>query len=153
MRVDQFASELGVSTQRLLSACQELGFNAVDGASEIDVAALKRAAKENSARRKALATAAAIRAPKFCPQCGKPAAGTKFCVACGLRFGSVTTPPPANRATPARVAKLKHVCPYCQSDDDAAPFGSCPSCGTVLHGDCWSDNDGCPMPGCASAPK
>lgn len=168
MRVDEFATELGVSTRQLLAACAELGFPAVDGGSAIDVVALKRAVKENAARKTTAAPSAApVHAPKFCPQCGKPAEGTKFCITCGFRFAPVTTPQPSERVTPARpvtatasdraksvrAPNVKHVCPYCQSDDDDVLFGSCPSCATVLHRDCWADNGGCPMPGCASGPK
>jgi hypothetical protein len=46
-----------------------------------------------------------------------------------------------------------HTCPYCRSPvktgDDAK---ECPSCGAEHHADCWAENDGCSVIGCAASP-
>ncbi len=48
---------------------------------------------------------------------------------------------------------VKQHCPYCA---DAAPDGGvhdCPTCGAPHHEDCWRENGGCAVFGCASAPR
>ena len=48
---------------------------------------------------------------------------------------------------------VKQHCPYCA---DAAPDGGahdCPTCGAPHHEDCWQENGGCAVFGCASAPR
>jgi TM2 domain-containing membrane protein YozV len=45
------------------------------------------------------------------------------------------------------------VCPYCRAGfepDEAVT--ACPSCGTPHHADCFAENGGCTIFGCASAP-
>jgi len=45
------------------------------------------------------------------------------------------------------------LCPICQSPialAEAATF--CPDCKTIYHADCWSDNQGCAVYGCAQVP-
>lgn len=45
------------------------------------------------------------------------------------------------------------ICPYCRSpvaSKDGAK--ECPSCGTEHHADCWGENGGCAVVGCAAGP-
>lgn len=45
------------------------------------------------------------------------------------------------------------VCPYCRTPIDAEIEAlDCPSCGTPHHQECWDENGGCTVFGCASAP-
>jgi hypothetical protein len=48
---------------------------------------------------------------------------------------------------------LEGLCPFCQTPvgeaDDGVP---CPACGARHHADCWRENAGCSVYGCASAP-
>jgi RING finger family protein len=46
-----------------------------------------------------------------------------------------------------------NICPYCRSavgPEDGAK--ECPTCGTAHHGDCWAENGGCAVVGCAAGP-
>lgn len=45
------------------------------------------------------------------------------------------------------------VCPYCRTPmPDGAPLTLCPSCATPHHSECWEENGGCTVFGCADAP-
>lgn len=44
-------------------------------------------------------------------------------------------------------------CPYCRFTlKEGAATHTCPSCGAVHHEECWGDNGGCAVLGCAAAP-
>ena len=46
-----------------------------------------------------------------------------------------------------------HTCPYCRSRvESAGGSKECPSCGAEHHADCWIENDGCAVVGCAESP-
>jgi TM2 domain-containing membrane protein YozV len=49
---------------------------------------------------------------------------------------------------------VKPVCPYCTTEiEEADPNRTiCPTCTAPHHGDCWEENGGCTVFGCASAP-
>ena len=49
---------------------------------------------------------------------------------------------------------MSPVCPYCSGVIGAGDAGqtACPSCATAHHADCWEENGGCTVFGCASAP-
>jgi uncharacterized membrane protein YhaH (DUF805 family) len=42
-------------------------------------------------------------------------------------------------------------CPFCRTPADG-PTLSCPECGLAYHDDCWAENMGCAVPGCAGHP-
>lgn len=47
-------------------------------------------------------------------------------------------------------------CPLCRDSiagPGSPPIRPCPSCGTVLHEDCWAENRGCTTAGCADSPR
>ncbi len=49
--------------------------------------------------------------------------------------------------------ELGRTCPYCQTSLEAGDAAAtCGDCGAAHHGDCWSENGGCAITGCASAP-
>jgi hypothetical protein len=44
-------------------------------------------------------------------------------------------------------------CPYCRFPlKQGAPVQTCPACHASHHADCWNDNGGCAVLGCAAAP-
>ena len=49
---------------------------------------------------------------------------------------------------------MNSVCPYCSADIEPADPNQldCPTCGEAHHGECWEENGGCAVFGCASAP-
>ncbi len=45
------------------------------------------------------------------------------------------------------------VCPYCRAPmEDEAALTVCPGCATPHHAECWEENGGCTVFGCAEAP-
>lgn len=44
------------------------------------------------------------------------------------------------------------VCAYCQTEMDRITAARCPDCDAVHHQDCWQDNGGCAVLGCAAGP-
>ena len=44
------------------------------------------------------------------------------------------------------------VCAYCQTEMDRVTAARCPDCDAVHHQDCWQDNGGCAVLGCAAGP-
>jgi len=50
---------------------------------------------------------------------------------------------------------LNPVCPYCNTEiGETEPNKTiCPTCGAAHHGECWQENGGCTVFGCASAPE
>jgi hypothetical protein len=46
----------------------------------------------------------------------------------------------------------KAVCAYCQTEMDRITAARCPDCDAVHHQDCWQDNGGCAVLGCAAGP-
>jgi hypothetical protein len=44
------------------------------------------------------------------------------------------------------------VCAYCQTAMNRPTAARCPDCGAVHHQDCWQDNGGCAVLGCAAGP-
>ena len=49
---------------------------------------------------------------------------------------------------------MNPICPYCRTEvgDAEGERKDCPSCGTPHHADCFAENGGCTVFGCASAP-
>lgn len=59
--------------------------------------------------------------------------------------------PPAITPTPDAAVGMQ--CPYCQTPMAAGESATtCGDCTTVHHEECWAENQGCAVPGCASAP-
>jgi TM2 domain-containing membrane protein YozV len=50
---------------------------------------------------------------------------------------------------------LNPICPYCRTEVGEAEGErkDCPGCGTPHHGDCYAENGGCTVFGCANAPS
>lgn len=45
-------------------------------------------------------------------------------------------------------------CPYCRFPiESSVVMTACPSCSSTHHQDCWAENGGCSITGCASAPS
>jgi hypothetical protein len=47
---------------------------------------------------------------------------------------------------------MESTCPYCREPLSAANVQECPTCHLPHHADCWEENHGCTVFGCASAP-
>jgi hypothetical protein len=49
---------------------------------------------------------------------------------------------------------LNPICPYCRTEvgDSEGERKDCPGCGTPHHADCFAENGGCTVFGCANAP-
>lgn len=63
----------------------------------------------------------------------------------------MNTPPGQRQAHPNETGKS---CPYCRFPlKERADVVECGSCGAVHHADCWIDNGGCAVMGCAEAPS
>lgn len=44
-------------------------------------------------------------------------------------------------------------CPYCRSAVSPGPgLLACPGCHAIYHAECWHDNRGCSVLGCAAGP-
>lgn len=94
-----------------------------------------------------------------CPPCGQHLSADSsmvgrevVCPKCSGRF--IVPEPPASRPqiSPAK-AESGGVCPYCRTEITAtAPSRVCPACHTPHHADCWKENRGCTVYGCAMAP-
>ncbi len=84
-----------------------------------------------------------VKASPFCPNCGAALAGEPSPVA-------TPTAPTAQEVQEGRPETPKGACPYCHTavSSDGLP---CTSCGTEHHRDCWWENGGCSVPGCAGA--
>ena len=50
---------------------------------------------------------------------------------------------------------MNPICPYCRTEigEAADERKDCPTCGTPHHADCFAENGGCTIFGCASAPS
>jgi hypothetical protein len=92
---------------------------------------------------------------EFCPSCGSHVSGGAFCTGCGSALPSS----PVAVATTAPVVSTKHapdalvgrVCPYCRFPlDQATETIECHSCHAIHHTDCWFENSGCAINGCAA---
>ncbi|HEX8206570.1 MAG TPA: RING finger protein, partial [Solirubrobacteraceae bacterium] len=58
--------------------------------------------------------------------------------------------PPSREATAGDAGRS---CPYCRFPlKEGAQVRDCPTCGAAHHDDCWSDNGGCSVVGCAGGP-
>jgi len=44
-------------------------------------------------------------------------------------------------------------CPYCRTVWEADEAVTCAGCSTVSHRDCWAENGGCAVLGCARSPE
>lgn len=49
-------------------------------------------------------------------------------------------------------SRIGERCPYCRTPWTMEDASQCPDCSTVSHRECWIENGGCPVMGCASAP-
>lgn len=49
-------------------------------------------------------------------------------------------------------SRIGERCPYCRTPWTMDDASQCPDCSTVSHRECWIENGGCPVMGCASAP-
>ena len=48
---------------------------------------------------------------------------------------------------------MPSLCPYCQSSlESGLALIACPECGATHHPDCYRENGGCAVPGCAGRP-
>ena len=47
---------------------------------------------------------------------------------------------------------MESTCPYCREPLSAGSVQECPTCHLPHHADCWEENHGCTVFGCASAP-
>lgn len=57
-------------------------------------------------------------------------------------------------ATVGPQVAVGRACPYCRFTlKQDIPAVACPSCSSVHHADCWSENGGCAVVACASGPK
>lgn len=66
---------------------------------------------------------------------------------------SLEVPPNAPSPPPAPAAAPAHRCAICQSPVAAGePTTTCPACGAVYHAECWQENGGCAVYGCAQVP-
>ena len=55
---------------------------------------------------------------------------------------------------PAAAAEAGPLCAICQTAiQPAEPIGPCPSCGATFHEECWKENGGCAVYGCARMPQ
>src|SRR5579884_3779803 len=58
-------------------------------------------------------------------------------------------PPQRQVTTDAEVGRA---CPYCRFPfKSGVEAATCPSCAALHHAECWQDNGGCAVMGCASA--
>jgi hypothetical protein len=88
-----------------------------------------------------------------CKRCGaEPAEGARFCSRCGEtleeQWAKAQPQEAAVRATGNEHAG--RTCPYCRFP--VKPGGAirvCEDCHAAYHGDCWSENQGCAVLGCA----
>src|SRR3954451_22643706 len=61
--------------------------------------------------------------------------------------------PPEPLVGPTLVEEVGRNCPYCRFPlKEGAASARCGSCHASHHADCWGDNGGCAVIGCASAP-
>lgn len=47
---------------------------------------------------------------------------------------------------------MADICPYCRCPIEGKEIPECPSCHVPHHLECWLENKGCSIPGCAQAP-
>ena len=47
---------------------------------------------------------------------------------------------------------MEYICPYCRGPIEEGEVPECPSCHVPHHLECWQENKGCSVPGCAEAP-
>lgn len=99
-----------------------------------------------------------------CPQCGaQAAAGQSFCRHCGtalqaggsLEAGAPQPQPQDTGATSghATAEMTGRSCPYCRFPlKEGSPITECGTCHTVHHAECWEENGGCSITGCAGGP-
>ena len=79
---------------------------------------------------------------------------TKAAAMSGGRYARPAAPaPPGVPARPIAVARAVAsvgICPYCQTAIAAgSDYLTCPACKTPYHPDCWQENGGCAVRGCA----
>lgn len=89
-------------------------------------------------------------------------AGIKFqCVSCGQHLEAPIEAADCALACPQCAAQLRVPsaaavmnCAICQSPfQSGEPTANCPTCQAVYHADCWQENGGCAIYGCAEVPK
>src|SRR4051794_30893658 len=94
-----------------------------------------------------------------CPNCATPVVpGAAFCRGCGTALtatshASAPAGPAAAREITVSADMVGRTCPYCRfplkQDGHAVECGSCHA---VQHSDCYAENRGCAVNGCAGAP-
>jgi hypothetical protein len=86
-----------------------------------------------------------------CPACAAENDDkSRFCVSCGAPL------PEHREARSATVAadRAGYACPYCHSAlVEGQPASLCTECSTLHHPDCWTENGGCAVAGCAGGPR
>lgn len=96
-----------------------------------------------------------------CPLCGSDQqSGSTRCSACGAAISPAATISPGAEALAATAVTTKQQatkdtlvgrnCPYCRFPLKASSeFAECPVCHAVHHADCYAENGGCAIVGCA----
>lgn len=91
-----------------------------------------------------------------CPHCGITLApNAPFCHGCGAQVGTadvnvLTAVAPETKAATAEM--VGRACPYCRFPiKDGGEVTECAVCHAVHHSDCFADNHGCAISGCAGA--
>jgi hypothetical protein len=91
-----------------------------------------------------------------CSQCASEAqAGQSFCRHCGAPLDAgATQPQAAGAASGLATAEMTgRSCPYCRFPlKQGASIAECGTCHTVHHAECWEENSGCSITGCAGGP-
>ena len=95
---------------------------------------------------------------KSCPHCGQvfvvPDDGRGVaitCSSCGNVTGQSENSPSIPSAGESPAAK---VCLFCRTQVGSGEAQcQCPDCGTAYHEECWTENGGCAVYGCASVPE
>jgi hypothetical protein len=91
-----------------------------------------------------------------CSQCGSQGqVGQGFCRNCGAPLDTGATQPQDTEATSglASAEMTGRSCPYCRFPlKEGSPIAECGSCHTVHHAECWEENGGCSITGCAGGP-
>ena len=96
-----------------------------------------------------------------CPSCGQhleappEAAGCALaCPSCQSAIQVPSTIAPAESQTASQPASTGVSCAICQSPIQVIePRSECPTCKAEYHADCWQENGGCAVYGCAEVPK
>lgn len=93
-----------------------------------------------------------------CPHCAAPVVpGAAFCRSCGTALATAHAPASITPQSPERLTvsaeMVGRTCPYCRSPlKQGGQAVQCASCHAVHHAECYRENAGCAVNGCAHAP-